>query len=45
MAPTIDDRTKEVKSRLRPNHNYSHEFASWKATTKARKQYLRHVRR
>lgn len=43
VAPTSDGRLETLKRRQRPNGNYRHENASWKKSTKARKQYLRHV--
>jgi hypothetical protein len=45
VAPTPDGRFEFVKPSFNWNRNYSHDGASWKRSTKARKQYLRHVRR
>ena len=45
VAPTLDDRFESLKPRFRWNRNYSHDGSSWKRSGKARKQYLRHVRR
>lgn len=45
-APTIEDSFERVNpSRLRFKRNmrYSHDRRSWKATSKARKQWARHL--
>jgi len=45
----IDEEGRRVKvrtpRRYASNHRYGHDCGGWKTSTKAKKQYLRHLRR